>query len=107
MSITLEFIRLEIETQNYEISLHADNERLNDELSVSQLEQALINGKIIEYYPADTRGESCLVCGISDNIDIHIVCGKNRQQHLIIITVYIPTMPKWLNAYTRNNEENP
>lgn len=105
MSITIDFIRSEINSESYEISLHADNERLNDELTVNQLEQALMNGEIIEYYQSDTRGESCLVYGVCDDVNTHIVCGKNRQQHLIIVTVYIPNMPKWLNPTMRNKEE--
>jgi hypothetical protein len=105
MSITIDFIRSEIENESYEISLHADNERLNDELTLNQLEQALVTGEIIEYYQSDARGESCLIYGVCDDVNIHIVCGKNRQQHLIIITVYIPSMPKWLNPYMRNREE--
>jgi len=103
VSITTEFIRTEIENQSYEISLHADNERLSDELTVSEIEYALKNGEIIEYYESDTRGESCLVYGITDNgTAVHIVCGRNRQGHLFIITVYIPCMPKWLNPRVRN-----
>ncbi|MDZ4345895.1 MAG: hypothetical protein U1E51_26070, partial [Candidatus Binatia bacterium] len=41
MSITPEFIRLEIAKQTYEISLHADDERIADGLTVSQVEVAL------------------------------------------------------------------
>lgn len=33
---------------------------------------------------------------------VHVVCGKNRAEHLLLITVYIPAMPKWKDAYTRN-----
>ncbi|MCP4104062.1 MAG: DUF4258 domain-containing protein [Desulfobacteraceae bacterium] len=59
--------------------------------------------EIIEKYPSDTRGESCLVYGDTpENIPVHIVCGKNSQNHLFIITVYIPKMPKWLNPRVRN-----
>ncbi len=103
MRITTDFIRSETGNQNYEISLHADNERLNDELTVSQMESVLKNGEIIEHYESDTRGESCLVYGRTDNgTDVHIVCGRNRQGHLFIINVYIPGMPKWLNPRIRN-----
>ena len=34
MSITPEFIRIEIEKQSYEISLHADDERIAEGLTV-------------------------------------------------------------------------
>ncbi|MBF0204137.1 MAG: DUF4258 domain-containing protein [Desulfamplus sp.] len=103
MSITIEFIRNEIEKQSYELSLHADNERLNDELTISEIEFALNNGEIIENYGADTRGASCLVYGTTENaVPVHIVCGKNKQNHLFIITVYIPSLPKWQTPHVRN-----
>jgi len=41
MSITTEFIRNQVENQTYEISLHADDERLADALTISQLEFVL------------------------------------------------------------------
>ena len=103
MSITPDFIRNEIEKQSYEISLHADDERIADELTVSQLEFILLQCKIIEQYPDDPRGESCLTVGFtSEGTPVHIVCGRNPSGHLILITVYIPTMPKWKDPYTRN-----
>jgi len=103
MSITPDFIRAEIAAQSYEISLHADDERLADHLTVSQLEYALSSCQIIEHYPGDPRGESCLVVGFTpEATPVHIVCGKNRSELLILVTVYIPTMPKWRDPYTRN-----
>jgi hypothetical protein len=103
VKITNDFIHTEIANQSYEISIHADNERLCDELTVSQMESVLKKGEIIEYYESDIRGESCLVYDRTDNgTDVHIVCGRNWQGHLFIITVYIPKMPKWLNPRLRN-----
>ena len=103
MSITPDFIRAEIQKQSYEISLHADDERLADGLSVIQLELALSDCKILEDYPDDPRGESCLVLGFTpDGTPVHVVCGRNPSGHLILVTVYIPNMPKWRDPYTRN-----
>jgi len=48
MSVTLDFICNEIEKQTYEISLHADDERIADGLTVSQLEFVSLPSKIIE-----------------------------------------------------------
>ena len=103
MSITSDFIRAEIEKQSYEISLHADDERIAEGLTVMQLESVLSNCQIIEQYPDDPRGESCLALGFTpERRPVHVVCGKNPSGHLILITVYIPAMPKWRDLYTRN-----
>ena len=83
MSVTPDFIRTEIEQQRYEISVHADDERIADDLTVSQLELALSDCEIIEDYPDDPRGESCLALGFTpDGTPVHVVCGKNRLGHL-------------------------
>ena len=103
MNITSDFIRIEIEKQTYEISLHADDERIADGLTLSKLEFILLQCKILEQYPGDPCGESCLIVGFTyDGTPVHVVCGKNPSGHLILITVYIPTMPKWRDPYTRN-----
>jgi hypothetical protein len=101
--MTLDFIRDEIKNQTYEISWHADEGRLADGISIFQLEFVLKRGEVLEDYPDDPRGHSCLVCGFTlEEQPVHVVCGKNRSGHLIIITVYIPTMPKWKDSHNRN-----
>jgi len=102
MSLTPEFIRAEIEKQTYQISLHADDERLADGLQIVELESALRDCQVIEQYPEDPRGESCLALGFVDGKPVHFVCGRNRAGHLVLITVYLPSMPKWKDPYTRN-----
>jgi hypothetical protein len=64
VAITPEFIRAEVEQQSYELSLHADDERIADGLTIAQLEAVLLNCNVIEEYPDDPRGESCLVVSI-------------------------------------------
>lgn len=103
MSITSDFIRREIEKQTYEISIHADEERVAEGLTITQVEDALSNCTIIESYPDDPRGESCLAAGfVSPRMPLHAVCGRNSLGHLIFVTVYLPAMPKWRDPYTRN-----
>lgn len=56
-------------TDRYRYSRHADRERQNDGLLLSEIEQALISGRIIEHYPDTGRGESCLLAGFTDAAD--------------------------------------
>ncbi|MBI4556644.1 MAG: DUF4258 domain-containing protein [Candidatus Hydrogenedentes bacterium] len=101
--ISIDFIREEIFAQTYEISIHADDERIAESLTVEQVESALLSGSIIEQDTEDPRGASCLVLGFaSGGLPVHVVCGQNRSRHLIIITVYKPSMPKWKDPNTRN-----
>lgn len=56
-------IRYLISRDQYELSIHAQQERLEDDLDVVEIETALMPGEILEDYPEDPRGESCLVLG--------------------------------------------
>ena len=106
MSLTIEFIKNEVESGDYEISLHADEERIADDLTIEQIESALSKCELLEDYPNDPRGHSCLVLGFTDNDQpVHVVCGKTQQEKLVLITVYIPTEPKWSDPRTRGKKE--
>jgi len=73
VSITPDFIHIEVKKQSYEISLHADDERVAEALTISQLEFALLNCEIIEQYSNDPRGESCLAMGLTpEKTPVHI-----------------------------------
>jgi hypothetical protein len=103
VGITADFIRMAVAREAYEISLHADDERIADGLIIRELEDALSRCEIIEQYPDDPRGESCLALGFTAaKRPVHTVCGINRSGCLILITVYIPSMPKWKDSRTRN-----
>lgn len=94
-------IKLEIKNENYFFSKHADDERKNDNLTFIEIEEAILNSQILENYNNDLRGKSCLIVGFTSlGKPIHIVCGT-KEQSLVIITVYIPTPPKFLNPYER------
>lgn len=99
--MNLEWIKDCVRNNRYRYSRHGDKERQNDALSLVQVEQALLGGRIIEHYPDTGRGESCLIAGFTDDgKPVHIVCGS-MGEWMVVITVYIPTPPKFKNPYER------
>lgn len=64
-----------------------------------ELKEALSNGKIIEDYPNDPRGPSCLVLGYSRGKPIHVVCGEYPSGKTLIITVYRPDPALWDDTF--------
>ena len=101
--MNIEWIKQSVKNQCYRYSRHADQERQNDNLTLTEIAQALLSGRIIEKYEDTGRGASCLVAGFTDNgIPVHTVCGCMGNT-LIIITVYIPTPPKFKNPFERGN----
>ena len=99
--LEINWISEQIITDKYYFSRHADEERQNENLEISEIEEAIINGRIIENYKDTGRGESCLVAGFTESgKPMHIVCGL-RGGWMVIITVYIPKPPKFKTVYER------
>lgn len=92
-------IRKQIRSGEYDLSEHAHKERQQEKITIEEIEQSLLKGCIIEKYPNDPRGESCLVATKS----LHVVCGF-RKERLLIVTNYRPQKPKWIDWKTRAKE---
>ena len=103
----LQEIQQHVRHDDYEFSFHAQQERLEEDLDIAEIEAALVaNAEILEEYPNDPRGESCLVLGFAGSQPVHVVLGWAKRKRdgskiLRVITVYIPSLPKWTNPRTR------
>lgn len=101
----VEEVKAAVRAEEYAYSLHADLERRFDELTLAQIETAPLSGIILEQYPDTGRGESCLILGFSAERPIHIVCGW-RGKKIVLITVYVPQPPKFVDPWTRGSSKN-
>lgn len=64
-------------------------------ISTADVRKVLEEGEIIEDYPEDVRGHSCLILGKGkEGHPIHIVCAP-KDEYLAIITAYIPNEDQW------------
>ena len=99
----IEEIKVQVRANQYVYSFHAEIERRADELTFAQVEEALLNGEILEQYPDTGRGESCLIVGFAGDLPIHAVCGWRREK-LVLITVYVPRPPKFVDPWTRGGK---
>ena len=104
--MTIDEIKQLVRAGRYEVSLHAQQERLEDDLDINEIETALLRGELIEEYPNDPRGPSCLVGGLAGGKPVHVVLGwatrKSQTERILrVITVYIPRLPKWKDLRTR------
>ena len=102
--LELPWIQKQVRKNQYYFTGHGDLERMNDNLAITEIEEAILTGKIIENYPDTGRGESCLIAGFTDTgKPIHAVCGI-RGDWPVIITVYIPSPPKFVTPYERSKQ---
>lgn len=64
-------------------------------ISTREIRQVIELGEIIENYPNDARGHSCLMLGRGEtNRPVHVVCS-HKEDYLAIITAYIPDEKDW------------
>ena len=97
-----------IKNKQYEFSKHALDQSIVREISVSEMEQAILgNASIIENYPNDKYGPSCLIIGHTLNgRPLHVQCSHPNRSLVKIITLYQPNPEHWLMIeYENQNEE--
>ena len=64
-------------------------------IETSEIRCIINEGEIIEDYPDDARGHSCLIHGHGNHDrPIHVVCSP-KDEYLAIITAYIPDQEQW------------
>jgi len=102
--VSSDFIELVREKANKRILFlpHALNQMNRPErmISTTEVRHVIFEGEIIEDYPEDVRGHSCLMLAFPPmgNRPIHIVCAP-KDEYLAIISAYVPTLDKWEPDY--------
>lgn len=96
-------IRVKVSLRRYEFSKHAVDQAIIRKISVAELEEAISNrSEVIEDYPDDKYGPSCLVLGFTfQHRPVHIQCSHPDRPLLKIVTVYEPVPELWLDYKTR------
>lgn len=101
--MNIAFIIKKVRDNQYDLSAHAHQERQVEQITIDEIEKTLLEGDIIEQYPNDPRGKSCLVSGKVMDQTLHLVCGI-RGDKLPIVTLYRPKPPIWKDYKTRAKE---
>jgi hypothetical protein len=66
-----------------------------DLITADEVGRVIFHGEIIEDYPEDIRGHSCLMLGTGNRKrPIHVVCSP-KDEFVAIITVYLPDKLRW------------
>lgn len=103
MSKALDQIKKAVRTGRINITEHADEELINDNISNESLYRSVMNGEIIEDYPDDFPFPfpfpSCLIFGKDrDGKPIHSVWAFAEKYSIaILITAYVPDATKWIS----------
>ena len=87
------------------LTQHAQQEMVEEEISLDEVFEAIGRAEILEYYPEHRRGPRCLLGGLTDaGRPMHAVC-TTAQPLLVLITIYEPKPPKWTTPRTRRKPQ--
>lgn len=101
--VMIEGIRAKFERRQYEFSKHAVDQSIIRDIGVGEVEEAIGGqSEIIEDYPKDKYGPSCLVLGFTKaGRPLHVQCSYPTRPLVKIITLYEPDPDLWINFRVR------
>ena len=98
----INLLRQKIGSNQFEFTKHALDQTLLRHINVQEIREAVANGEVIEDYPEDKYGPSCLVFGRTETgKSIHVQCSHPSRGIVKIITVYEPDPEQWVDYKVR------
>ncbi|MEK7760981.1 MAG: DUF4258 domain-containing protein [Nitrospirota bacterium] len=75
--------------------------RFDRMIASQEVQTVAMTGRLVEDYPEDPRGHSCLLLGHGDGgRPIHVVVAP-RDEYLAVITAYVPDPAQWSPDFLR------
>ena len=100
----IEKIREKIAQNQFEFSQHAVDQGIVRRISVQELRDAIANGEVIEDYPEDKYGPSCLILGFTlAGRPLHTQCSYPSRPLIKVITLYEPNLQLWIDFKIRRD----
>lgn len=98
----IEEIRRQFAQDAFEFSKHATDQAILRNIRVDEIREAAQTAEIIEDYPDDKYGPSCLLLGFTRaGRPLHIQCSYPSRPLLKLITVYEPSDSEWMEYRKR------
>jgi hypothetical protein len=98
----LQDIQAKFLRDEFEFSKHAVDQSILRDISVIEIREAIARGEVIENYPDDKYGPSCLIFGMTvSQRPLHIQCSYPTRPVIKIITVYEPNPAEWIDYSER------
>jgi Domain of unknown function (DUF4258) len=95
-------LREKVAQGQFEFTQHAVDQSILRRISVQELREAITNGEIIEDYPHDKYGPSCLVLGFTQaGRPVHVRCIYPSRPLVKSITLYQPDPQLWIDFKVR------
>ncbi len=100
----IEAIREKAASGAFEFSEHAVDQSILRHIGVHEIAEAIARGEVIEDYPHDKYGPSCLILGFSrGGRPIHVQCSYPSGRLVKGITTYEPDPEHWVDYRHRRS----
>ncbi|PQP34771.1 hypothetical protein C6A37_06030 [Desulfobacteraceae bacterium SEEP-SAG9] len=101
----MDIIKEKIKSDSYRFTIHAIERCVERIIAPREIEQAILTGEIIENYPEDKYGATCLIFGTTARGRILHV--QASIEPVWIITAYDPAVEadKWENDFKRRRKK--
>ncbi len=104
--VIIDDMRDKIASGQFEFSQHAVDQSIVRHISVEELREAIAVGEVIEDYPDDKYGPSCLVFGVTlVRRPLHMHCSDPSRPLVKIITLYEPDPQRWVDFKVRRTAD--
>ena len=105
----IEAIRERVRNGKYLLKGHVIRHALKEEFDRSNVEQAILDGRIIDSYPEEQRALICGKTTLPGNVDVylHVICEYADPVWLEIVTAYIPDESIWEHPPVRRRKTTP
>ena len=91
-----------MESEQFEFSKHAVDQSIIRRISVEEVRVAILNGEVIEDYPNDKYGPTCLIFGRKKaGRPLHVQCSYPSRSLIKIVTLYEPNPANWIDFKKR------
>ncbi len=89
-------LRRKIALGQVEYSLHAVRQMVARHITPEEIMQTVLAGEVVEDYPDDKYGPSCLVFGRTANHrTLHVQCTYPSRPLVKVVTAYEPDPVEW------------
>jgi len=102
--LTIDWVRARTKSARYHISEHVIRFLVAGKISVQEIEEAMMNGNVIEIHRNPKRDDSALVLGFSGEKPVHVKCAAGENDWLVILFAYYPVPPIWDDPEHRNQQ---
>ena len=100
----IEAIREKIRRGAFEFSEHAIDQTILRRIVLQEIRDAFASAEVIEDYPEDKYGPSCLLLGFTQvGRPLHLQCSYPSRPLIKIVTIYEPDPNRWIDNRQRRS----